>query len=849
MRNLSFLAILAALIIGAAALAYGSSGSTQAGTPDISTVGVDMDVTGNALGACASEGCAPGTIGNGIQTCNTGATLAIGGTLDVDIVVNAVPGPTGTAPSGAGPNLQGFDIDLHYDPSIVHVTGKSTTLSILYAGAGSVPFSGTNGTPDTDGDFSIGEVDNGPIGERGPGVLIRLTLTGIANGTSDLTLDYVLGGAPDPNIYDHSGSQNIYTIGSNLVSKVRVGTGSCNTPTPTPTPSPTPSPTPTPSPSPTPSPPPNSMQFTANKNFVPDSSATVSITLTCDGGATVDGTLGNNSKSASEASPAVFTVGSISGPVNCSATEPSPPSGVHDVSQTGCANIAVTAGNNYSGCTITNNQRQTTITVNKDFSPDSTATATINYTCTSGTPISGAGPATEASAFQVTIVGYSAGATCTVSETAIFGYTTSDDCADPISLADSTSGTVSCTFTNTQTLATVHVNKDFADNATIAVTISLSCGSGTVTTDDGDATEIPPDSADFTVRGLDVNGTSCNATETVPSGYVETTGCHNIPTNNGQSDTCSSIVNTPTSATFTVNKVFTADAPEVPITVHVTCTSGTPSPASGPASPSTPFQTTVTKFNATGSTCTATEDVPVGYSEVDNCASVPMTNGGTPSCTITNSRTVHFHVKKHTDVVSSAVFHISLTCSAPASVVATDDTATNTDSADFDVSGFTNGTTCTAHEAVPQNWVSNESNCQNVLLTPDGFCTINNTYTPGAPSSTPSPVPSGTPTPTPTPSPTPSPTPTPGPPTNSPSPTPIGGPPTPRPTRTPEGGPQTTTPTATPTNTPTPTPSPTPSPTPGTVTPTPSGPLKTPRVTRTPAASGFTALARLASFW
>jgi hypothetical protein len=197
-----------------------------------------MDTTGNSTGPCAgeTEGCAPGTLGT-IQRC---ASIAVdtdptagfspGSTLDVDIYVNAVPNTV--AGSGAGPNTIGFDADLHYNQAFVDIVAKSTASAIYYAGAGSIPFSGTNSataaSPDADGSFSMGEIDNGPIGESGAGIMMRITLHGKAAGTSQLTLDYVLGGSPDPAIYDHSGSQIIYTItaGGSIPSTIVVG-GAC----------------------------------------------------------------------------------------------------------------------------------------------------------------------------------------------------------------------------------------------------------------------------------------------------------------------------------------------------------------------------------------------------------------------------------------------------------------------------------------------------------------------------------------------------------------------------------------------------------------------------------------------
>jgi hypothetical protein len=152
--------------------------------------------------------------------------MSIGQTADIDIVVNAVPNTVQS--SGNGPNIIGVDMDLHYNSAAVNVTAKTTAPSIYYAGTGTVPFSGTDSVPDSNGDFSIGEIDNGPIGESGPGILIRLTLTAVGNGQSPLHLDYVLGGT-GPNLYDHSGGQNIYTIGNTPDSLIVVG-GVCPSP-------------------------------------------------------------------------------------------------------------------------------------------------------------------------------------------------------------------------------------------------------------------------------------------------------------------------------------------------------------------------------------------------------------------------------------------------------------------------------------------------------------------------------------------------------------------------------------------------------------------------------------------
>ena len=178
-----------------------------------------------------------------------------------------------------------------------------------------------------------------------------------------------------------------------------------------------------------------------------------------------------------------------------------------------------------------------------------------------------------------------------------------------------------------------NVNKDFVPNNGGAVTVAVSCtngGTGTAT----DATASEVDDANFVVNGFTL-GTdpTCTATETnVPLGYT-VNSCSALLS----AGSCT-IVNTQTSTTLTVNKVYSPPGPVASVPVSVTCTSGTPAPASGSSAPGTPFVTTVTGFAVSGATCTAVETtVPLGYTMSSNCVNVPMSNGVPASCTITNT--------------------------------------------------------------------------------------------------------------------------------------------------------------------------------------------------------------------
>jgi uncharacterized repeat protein (TIGR01451 family) len=187
------------------------------------------------------------------------------------------------------------------------------------------------------------------------------------------------------------------------------------------------------------------------------------------------------------------------------------------------------------------------------------------------------------------------------------------------------------------------VSKVYSGGNTAPVSVTLTCTSGTITPS---ATQlaVPGSPAAFTVTGFS-GGSTCSASEAVPAGYTETDNCANVAIAIDGTPSCT-ITNTLNSASFSVNKVYSPSGPTTSVPISVNCSSGAPSPASGAASPSTPFTTTVTGFDTSGTTCTATETVPAGYAETDNCASVSITVGGTPSCTITNSVQADLSVMK-----------------------------------------------------------------------------------------------------------------------------------------------------------------------------------------------------------
>lgn len=155
-----------------------------------------------------------------------------------------------------------------------------------------------------------------------------------------------------------------------------------------------------------------------------------------------------------------------------------------------------------------------TITVNKDFSDNNPATVSVNLTCSSGTVTSTPLNASESTPAVFTLTGANpVGTLCTATESVPVGYT-----ANQAGCAGVAPGG-SCTITNTLNIAgnTITVNKDFTDNNPAAVSVALTCTSGTVAATPRNASESAP--AVFTVNGA-LPGATCTATETVPSGYA-----------------------------------------------------------------------------------------------------------------------------------------------------------------------------------------------------------------------------------------------------------------------------------------------------------------------------------------
>jgi hypothetical protein len=154
MRRLTWLALPVAALI---AFALYSPARGQTGPQ----MGIDTDVEGNT----ATE---LGTV----QDC---ATLDVDGTRTVDVFIRDVE------------DLLAWEGIVLYDKTVIEITAADVNL-FMGANAGSSVQSVVGQLPDTDGLFQVGAFDasDPPTPDTGSGVLARITVRGIAEGSTDL---------------------------------------------------------------------------------------------------------------------------------------------------------------------------------------------------------------------------------------------------------------------------------------------------------------------------------------------------------------------------------------------------------------------------------------------------------------------------------------------------------------------------------------------------------------------------------------------------------------------------------------------------------------------------------------
>jgi hypothetical protein len=294
-----------------------------------------------------------------------------------------------------------------------------------------------------------------------------------------------------------------------------------------------------------------------------------------------------------------------------------------------------------------NTLNSATITVEKDFSDDSSGEVTVSLTCESGDVTETDNTATETDDAEFLVEEFTAGDTCDASEGAApAGYTKDEsDCQNLVLGTDT-----SCEIVNTLNSATITVKKDFSDNSTDSVTVSLDCGAGvTVTAQGGDNTASEADPVEFTVDGFTAS-TRCDASETAPAGYTkDESDCQDVdPNAAAAADRECTIVNTKNpggggggggggddSTSITVDKDFSDDSGGE-VTVTLDCGTATVTTVDGTATETDDAEFTVTGLDG-DDTCTASEGAaPDGYTKNEtDCMNFDPESK--TSCTIVNT--------------------------------------------------------------------------------------------------------------------------------------------------------------------------------------------------------------------
>ncbi|MGD0205867.1 MAG: hypothetical protein ABSB57_05475 [Dehalococcoidia bacterium] len=175
----------AVVLVGVGVLrSQGSGSGVSAGEGEYGTLYIDVkpDASNTTTGFGPIDVCR--------DTDDLGGSLDVGDSFTVDVVI------------GGAVDLAGPYWILYYNKDVLKVTGYNWTSWKM--GAGGLNF--TDAVPDSDGAFSSTYAQS--TGVNGDGVLQRLTLQAIANGSSDLKLCTVEGDCPDA--ADSAGKDHFY---------------------------------------------------------------------------------------------------------------------------------------------------------------------------------------------------------------------------------------------------------------------------------------------------------------------------------------------------------------------------------------------------------------------------------------------------------------------------------------------------------------------------------------------------------------------------------------------------------------------------------------------------------------
>jgi len=465
--------------------------------------------------------------------------------------------------------------------------------------------------------------------------------------------------------------------------------------------------------------------FTVNKDFTDGNSASVQVTLTCS-----DAFIDQATKSASPASPAVFNLSNVAYNNVCSATESVPEFYSGDVSN--CTGRSAAPGGSTS-CTIVNSPATESFTVFKEYTDENTAQVAVTLTCTDASVDQATGLAAPGSpaVFNLGRIGESNH--CTATETVPAGYVA--DQSRCVRVATGRVGENFCRIINTPESgsSTFTVHKDFSDDNTAEVQVTLTCTDASIDQASMSASEANP--AVFNLSDV-ADGNVCTATETVPEGYTpDESDCVAKAAGPDISGSCQ-IINTkdsdPIATQFTVRKDF-SDESTASVMINLVCSNAGIDQSGKPASEANPAVFNLSDV-ATGNVCTATETVPDGYTpDESDCAAKAAGPEISASCQIVNTKdsdpvATTFTVRKHFSDDNADAVQILLTCTG-AMPDADTKPASEENPAVFNLSDVTEGNMCTATETdVPEGYTPDEEDCADVVAPPSSStsCQINN---------------------------------------------------------------------------------------------------------------------------
>jgi outer membrane autotransporter protein len=492
----------------------------------------------------------------------------------------------------------------------------------------------------------------------------------------------------------------------------------------------------------------NEATFTVSKIFTDNADLGVSVTLSCQDA----DVLAPATRVVSGGGSVTFDLANVGVEATCTAIE-TVPLGYTWVNSEACSFVPVDT-DSPNGCDIINSPESDEIifTVHKVFEDRNQDLVSVSLSCIGVTVQNSPQSASEmnpAEFLLTAIPGWDGGIpTCTAVETVPDGYTWENPAACdevPLGVNDSNPELgisaftgASCRILNKPITETTKftVHKDFSDNNTDSVLITLECTNAGIDNPTLPASESAP--AVFFLTPLS-SSNRCTATEEdVPEGYEkDESACASVSIDVGGTEECT-IFNQklepppPDKATFTVSKTFTDDA-DLQVDVTLDCRDAD---IVGPATRPVAGGGSVTfELSNVGSeaVCTATESDIEDYNWVnpDDCSDIMVTPDTDKSCEMINEpipkppEDEFFTVTVEFNPASTISVEVTLDCSN-AEILDKTLQASTAEPAVFELSNVGEDNVCTATQEVPEGYLVDERNCTEDSTADKNNCQMNN---------------------------------------------------------------------------------------------------------------------------